>query len=106
MIENCRRLKRSGKATRCFICVSMWLCLRISIACVFRPTSNSRCAADHNLELALEWLESQRMVMNDPSKRDWFIQYAGNDGKKNGTVYATDIVWVRGRSQNGRKVLD
>jgi hypothetical protein len=68
MIDNCRRLKRGGKAKRCFIY--------------------------HNLELALEWLESQRKVMNDPSKRDWFIQYAGSDGQKNGTVYATDIVWV------------
>ena len=47
--EGCRRLKASGKATRCFIY--------------------------HNMELALEWEESQRAVMYNASTADYFLQY-------------------------------
>ncbi len=46
-VEGCRRLKAAGKATRCFIY--------------------------HNMELALEWEESQRAVMYDPARRDLFL---------------------------------
>eukprot|EP01047_Picozoa_sp_COSAG01_P039756 COSAG01_NODE_3303_length_6294_cov_3.018402_5_plen_701_part_00 len=62
--EGCRRLKAAGKATRCFIY--------------------------HNMELALEWLESQRKVMYDPDKADYFLQYTDGNGKKNGTIYQED----------------
>jgi hypothetical protein len=55
--ENCRRLKAAGKATRCMLY--------------------------HNFELALEWEESQRKVMYDPTKRDLFLQWP------NGTLYYT-----------------
>ena len=57
-IEGCRRLKVANKATRCFIY--------------------------HNMELALEWEESQRKVMYDPSKADYFLQYTDGKGNKNG----------------------
>ena len=50
--EGCRRLKTSGKASKCFIY--------------------------HNMELALEWEESQRAVMYDPSKADYFLQCASH----------------------------
>jgi hypothetical protein len=45
-----------------------------------------------NTELALEWLEPQREVMQDPSKRDFFLQYqAGNPGGvPPGTLYNED----------------
>ena len=33
------------------------------------------------MELALEWLESQRKAMRDPSKSSFFLRY------KNGTIY-------------------
>ena len=62
-IENCRRLKAAGLAHRCFIY--------------------------HNMELALEWLESQRAVMYDADKADYFLQYGWVNGQAhgNGTVY-------------------
>jgi hypothetical protein len=41
----------------------------------------------HNIELALEWLESQRLVMRDPAKGTWFLQYTDGSGRKNGTIY-------------------
>ena len=63
MRENCRRLKMAGKATRCMLY--------------------------HNFELALEWLESQRVAMYDSSKRDLFLQWP------NGTLYS------RGSYPNG-----
>ncbi len=28
-----------------------------------------------NMELALQWLSSERAAMYDPSKRDYFLQY-------------------------------
>ena len=61
--DNCRLLKANGKATRCMIY--------------------------HNWELALEWLESQRAAMYDPTKKDLFLQWP------NGTLYA------RGSYPNG-----
>eukprot|EP01047_Picozoa_sp_COSAG01_P025670 COSAG01_NODE_1630_length_9676_cov_5.955101_1_plen_274_part_00 len=48
--EGCRRLKASGLAHRCFVY--------------------------HNMELALEWLESQRVAMRSPSKSGFFLQCA------------------------------
>lgn len=59
--EGCRRLKAAGKTRRCFVY--------------------------HNMELALEWLESQRLVMRDPAKGTWFLQYTDGSGRKNGTIY-------------------
>lgn len=53
-VENCRRLKAAGLAKRCMIY--------------------------HNLELALEWEESQRSVMYDQRKASYFLRYS------NGTI--------------------
>ena len=47
----------------------------------------SRCFIYHNMELALEWLESQRLVMYDDTKADYFLQYTDGQGNKNGTIY-------------------
>jgi hypothetical protein len=47
----------------------------------------SRCFIYHNMELALQALESQRAVMYEPAKADWFLQYTDGRGKKNGTIY-------------------
>ena len=58
---NCARLKAAGSVTRCGIY--------------------------HNVELALQWIESSRAVMFDPSKADWFLQYTDGRGNKNGTIY-------------------
>jgi hypothetical protein len=60
-IANCRALKASGALTRCSIY--------------------------HNVELALQWLESNRAVMYDATKSDWFLQYTDGNGHKNGTIY-------------------
>ena len=49
------------------------------------------CGADHNMEVALECESEMRQVMNDPSKRDWFIQYTDGKGNKNGTVYTEHL---------------
>jgi hypothetical protein len=38
------------------------------------------------MELALQWLESQRAVMYDPTKAGWFLQYQP-EGYPNGTIY-------------------
>ena len=45
------------------------------------------------MELALEWLESQRAVMYDPTKADWFLQYTDGHGNKNGTIYSEPNEW-------------
>lgn len=58
-VEGCRRLKAQG-VKKCFIY--------------------------HNMELALEWMESQRAVMYDPAKADWFLQFTDGKGHKNGTI--------------------
>jgi len=39
----------------------------------------------HNLELALEWLENERMAMYDPTKKDYFLQY--QTGPNKGQIY-------------------
>ncbi len=39
------------------------------------------------MELALEWLESQRAVMYDADKVDWFLQYKWTGTSGNGTIY-------------------
>ena len=45
-----------------------------------------------NTELALEWLEPQRAVMQDPTKAGWFLQYqSGNpQGAPAGAIYNED----------------
>lgn len=61
-VEGCRRLKAAGLATRCFIY--------------------------HNNELALQWLESQRALLDDPEQAGLFLQYRDTlGGPPNGTVY-------------------
>lgn len=47
----------------------------------------SRCGIYHNIELALQWIESARAVMYDSTKADWFLQYTDGQGHKNGTIY-------------------
>ena len=47
--ENCRRIKAASPLTRCFIY--------------------------HNMELALQALESQRLVMYDAAYATFFLQY-------------------------------
>ena len=49
--------------------------------------SVKRCGIYHNIELALQWIESARAVMYDPDKADWFLQFTDGMGHKNGTVY-------------------
>lgn len=49
------------------------------------------CDADHNMEVALECESEMRQVMNDPAKRDWFIQYTDGKGNKNGTIYTEHL---------------
>jgi len=46
-----------------------------------------RCGIYNNIELALQWKESNRLVMYDPRKADWFLQYTHSNGTKNGTIY-------------------
>jgi hypothetical protein len=41
------------------------------------------------MELALEWEESQRKAMYDPTKADYFLQYTDGKGNKNGTICAS-----------------
>ena len=60
-IEGCRLIKANNPKGKCFIY--------------------------HNMELALESMESQRAVMYDPSKAYLFLQYTDGKGNKNGTVY-------------------
>jgi hypothetical protein len=60
-IEGCRRIKANNPKGKCFIY--------------------------HNQELALESMESQRLVMYDPSKAYLFLQYTDGAGNKNGTIY-------------------
>ena len=60
-IEGCRRIKALFPDTRCFIY--------------------------HNMELALQAFTTQRTVMYDASKADYFIQYTDGRGTKNGSIY-------------------
>jgi hypothetical protein len=66
LVEQCRRIKAADATARCF---------------VYR-----------NTELALEWLEHQRAVMDDPARASWFLQYQpGNpQGVAAGTIYNED----------------
>jgi hypothetical protein len=64
-ITGCKMLKEAGLATRCFIY--------------------------HNSELALQWLESQRVVMQDPSYQDFFLRYTDGKGNKIGEIYNEPI---------------
>ncbi len=69
----------------------------------------------HNFELGLQWIESERAVMYDPTKANWFLQvrlhfnrsfgrvclhsvsnnvclqYTDGKGNKNGTIYNEPI---------------
>jgi hypothetical protein len=58
---NCAAMKANGTAKKCFIY--------------------------HNLELSLQWLESNRVIMYNPEYADYFLQYTDGKGNKNGTVY-------------------
>jgi hypothetical protein len=52
LTENCRRIKAASPGTRCFLY--------------------------HNLELALQAFESNRAVMYDSTKSDWFVRVNGD----------------------------
>lgn len=58
-----------------------------------------RCFIYHNMELALEWLESQRKVMYDEQYQDYFLRYTDGQGNKIGKIYnEVSIIleiWVR-----------
>lgn len=60
-IEGCRLIKVNSPQTKCFIY--------------------------HNMELALESMESQRAVMYNPQTANYFLQYTDGLGHKNGTIY-------------------
>ena len=60
-IEGCRRIKAVSPNTRCFIY--------------------------HNMELALQALETQRLVMYQPGYANWFLQYQDAAGQKTGRIY-------------------
>lgn len=62
--------------------VSAANCARLKAAGVV-----TRCGIYHNVELALQWIESVRAVMYDEDKKDWFLQYTDGLGNKNGTIY-------------------
>jgi len=66
LVEQCRRIKAVDATTKCF---------------VYR-----------NTELALEWMEPHRVVMNDPAFADYFIRYQpGNPSNTTpGTIYNED----------------
>lgn len=66
LVEQCRRIKQVDSTTRCF---------------VYR-----------NTELALEWMEPHRAVMDDPAFSDFFLQYQpGNPSNATpGTPYNED----------------
>eukprot|EP00662_Eupelagonemidae_sp_cell21_P035515 gene35515-7164_t len=62
----------------------------VSVGAWFNKSAGrGRCCIYHNTELALGWLASQRVAMDDPSKRDYFLQY------KNGSIYSEDINFGR-----------
>jgi len=52
-----------------------------------QQSPGSRVFIYHNMELALQWLESQRAVMYDSTKSHWFLQFTDGNGVKNGTIY-------------------
>lgn len=61
MIDNCKQIKQLGQATRCMIY--------------------------QNLEAALQWHESNRAFMNDPTRAEWFVAWHDAHNKSNGTIY-------------------
>ena len=61
MIDNCRQLKQLGQAKRCMIY--------------------------QNLEVALQWHESQRALMEDPALAAWFVSWHDDLNISNGTHY-------------------
>jgi hypothetical protein len=72
---NCMRLKQAGKVKRCGIY--------------------------HNMELALEWLESERAVMDDAHiKQGWFLTYP------NGTVFDTKQHVATSTVQMSQYIID
>jgi hypothetical protein len=48
---------------------------------------NTKCFLYHNMELALESIESQRAVMYDATKAGYFLQFTDGAGHANGTIY-------------------
>ena len=54
---------------------------------------NTRCLIYHNMNSALQVIESNRAVMYDPSKKDWWLQYT--DGK-NGFAIHQDSLLIYG----------
>jgi hypothetical protein len=48
---------------------------------------SSRVFVYRNMELALQWLSSERAAMYDPAKAGYFLQYTDGAGHKNGTIY-------------------
>jgi hypothetical protein len=61
MIENCAQIKQLGQAKRCLIY--------------------------QNLEVALQWHESQRALMNDARLADWFVSWHNSQNVSNGTHF-------------------
>ena len=47
-----------------------------------------RCLVYQNLEVALQWHESDRAVMNDPTKDSWFVHWQNAEGVPNGACCA------------------
>ena len=45
-----------------------------------------RLCCSHNMELALEWLESQRAVMYNPATAGYFLQFTDGKGNKHGKI--------------------
>ena len=52
-----------------------------------------RCFIYHNTMRALEWIESQRVLMRDPSKRDYFLQYPNGSVINEPIVYGDQFLW-------------
>jgi hypothetical protein len=60
-----------------------------------------RCGIYHNMELALEWLESERAVMDDAHiKQGWFLTYP------NGTVFDTKQHVATSTVQMSQYIID
>ena len=61
MVQNCAQIKQLGQAFRCMIY--------------------------QNLEVALQWHESQRALMNDPRLAGWFVSWHDAKNVSNGTHF-------------------
>lgn len=67
---------------------------------------NTRCFIYHNAELALQAFESQRAVMYDPTKANWFLQYTDGMGNSAWRCGRARVVLPRLRcSSRGRRLL-